>query len=538
MTFPEAFAALSAACLCATLASCAPATPADTRRGPTPVGSVAGAAGIGTGPGVVAGSSAMPGMSMIQPRAGSAAAAAGFGPGGAAAPVGLAGVGGVNSGRAGSGGAVGAVPPTGGATSSPPVSCAQPLGPYKVTASMLDASFVPAAAGNNWGGAGDQDVRTMVAVDPATNKVYVGWSQSDGQALASMIAAEGGAASAAIKIPNSVLGGLAVTKDGLGALLYDPNPSVDQRLWAAVKRVSFTGDAKFSTDLFRSANLTDDMTKGNPARGRLSYIENTDVLVAYFGHMQLLQGVRHQGGYFATLSASGAQTVLSGWFGSHNLDQRLLIDGTHAAALSLGDAYPKGFYFSFSERPQTKVIYTVAVSGDGAANGQVGGLTVLSDVLVASFVTDRSIAPTVTAGDWPNIDATISMQIRNGATNGTDVGLLVFPKTAVPAAEVAPIWVNLQPASGAHIASLKTVRYGSGDALLLAWAETTGTWTSKTATYYTMVVDRSGAVCQAKQKLEPGFELSYDDMVRRSDGAIVWANGLGNRVHVVTLTPQ
>jgi hypothetical protein len=27
-------------------------------------------------------------------------------------------------------------------------------------------------------------------------------------------------------------------------------------------------------------------------------------------------------------------------------------------------------------------------------------------------------------------------------------------------------------------------------------------------------------------------------MVRRSDGAIVWANGLGNRVHVVTLTPQ
>jgi hypothetical protein len=378
-------------------------------------------------------------------------------------------------------------------------------------------------------------MRAMVAVDSA-NKVYAGVSVQNGSSFSTVIAAEGSTAADMIALSDAILGGLAATKDGLGALLYDPK-TVDQRLWAQVKRLAPDGTEKFRTDLFRSANLTDDMTRGNPARGRLGYVAGTDELVAYFGHMQMLQGVRHQGGYLAKVSASGAQTVLSGWFGSHNIDQRLVVDGTRVAVLGLGDAYPVGYFFSFLESPNTNVIYTVAGNGQGDANGQIGGMFALSDVIVASFVTDRSIAQTLSAGTWPNIDQNVAMQIAQGAINGTDVGFLLIPKTALPSGDLKPVWVDIAPSSGAHVAYLKSVQYGSGDLILLAWAELTGSQFAPTTTYYTMVVDRTGATCQPKQALDITNGFAYDDMVRRSDGRIVWANGQGGRVNIVTLTP-
>ena len=294
---------------------------------------------------------------------------------------------------------------------------------------------------------------------------------------------------------------------------------------------------KFSTDLFRSANLTDDMTRGNPARGRLGYLPGTDELVAYFGHMEMLQSVRHQGGYVAKVSATGTQSVLNGWFGSHNIDQRLVIDGTRAAVLGLGDAYPVGFFFSFLDNLNTNVVYTVAGNGQGDANGQVGGMFALSDVIVASFVTDKSISQTLSAGTWPNIDMTIANQIAQGAIDGTDVGFLLIPKTALPAGDLTPVWVNVTPSSGAHIAYLKSVQYGSSDLILLAWQELTGSQFAPTSAFYTMVVDRTGAICQPKQPLDALYGFAYDDMFRRPDGTVVWANGQGGRANIVTLTP-
>ena len=136
----------------------------------------------------------------------------------------------------------------------------------------------------------------------------------------------------------------------------------------------------------------------------------------------MLQGVRHQGGYLARLGASGVQTVVNGWFGSHDIDQRLVTDGTRVAVLGLGDAYPVGYFFSFLENVNTNVVYTVAADGQGDANGQIGGMFALEDVIVASFVTDRSIAQTLSAGTWPNIDQTVASQIAQGAITGTDVG--------------------------------------------------------------------------------------------------------------------
>ena len=415
-----------------------------------------------------------------------------------------------------------------------PASCSAAANAYTVSATTLDSSVVPVQVPNYWGGTGTPEMRAMVAVD-STNKVYGGFIVQNGSSYSTVIAAEGSTAGNMITLPSAVLGGLATTSDGLGALLYDAS-TVDQRLWAQVKRLAPDGTEKFSTDLFRSTDLMADMSRGNPARGRLGYLSGTDELIAYFGHMQMLQGVRHQGGYVAQLSASGTQTVLNGWFGSHNIDQRLVVDGTNVGVLGLGDAYPVGFFFSFLSALNTNVVYTVAGNGQGDANGQIGGMFALSDVIVASFVTDKSISQTLSAGTWPNLDQNIAMQIANGAINGTDVGLLLIPKGSTPAS-VTPVWVNVMPSSGAHIRYLKSVQYGSSDLILLAWEELTGNQFAPTSTFYTMVVDRTGATCQPKQQLDAANGFTYDDIVRRPDGAVVWANGQGGKAHIVTLIP-
>jgi hypothetical protein len=475
-----------------------------------------GSAGTGLAPQQMAGVGSGP------PAAGSGAAIGGG--------AGLSAAGGSGAPAAGSGATVPVGPL--------PASCMEAANPYTLQTTSLDASFVPASVGNFWGGAGDPALRAMVTVDPSTQRVFVGITRKDSMGFSAVVSAENGAVGDALVVPNAILGGLAATKDGLGVLLYDPNASVDMRMWAAVKRVSAAHMELFSTELFHSANLMDDKTKGNPARGRLGYVTSTDELVAYFGHMQMLQGVRHQGGYIATLSPTGVQKVNGDWFGSHNLDQRLvMVDDAKPAVFGLGDAYPRGYFFSFTARANPFVVYRVAASGDGAANGQVGSMIMLSDTILASFVTDKSIGQDLSAGEWPNIDATISMQIRTAATNGKDVGLLLIPKAGATA-EIAPVWVDLQVGAGARLSNLKSVRYGKGDLILMAWSEDTGNAFAPVSKFYTMVVDRTGAPCQPKKALDAMQGFTYDDLLRKPDGTVVWANGVGNVVHVVTLTPH
>jgi hypothetical protein len=353
-----------------------------------------------------------------------------------------------------------------------------------------------------------------------------------------VIAPVGGAA---ITVPDAVNAGITVTNDGLALLLFDPNTSVDARAWAAVRRVRADGSEVFQTDLFRSPNLDDVGTKGAPSTSRLGYVSGTDQVVAYFAHTQRYDdGVRHQGGYLATLDASGEQTVLSGWFGSHNLDQRLLTDAQGGAVLGLGDAYPEGIFFSFLEaRPDTEVLYALASAGNGATNGQLGGMVDLGDEILLPFITNRSIPQDLDAGTWPDIDDTIAQQIRDAAATGTDMGLLRVPKTGMnPDAELEATWLAPAPAMGARLESLKAARYGEGNMILLAWAESTGSNRQATRQYFTMVVDREGAVCQPKTPLAAEFSFtSGDDILRRSDGAIVWATLQGSAVSLVTLTP-
>jgi hypothetical protein len=270
---------------------------------------------------------------------------------------------------------------------------------------------------------------------------------------------------------------------------------------------------------------------------RFAYVPGTDELIAYFGHTELIQGVRHQGGYLATLDASGSQDVLSDWFGSHNLDQRLLVRGDEVALLGLGDAYPKGVFFSFASDPSTDVIYAMASNGTGATNGQLGGIVDLGDELVVPFITNRSLAQDLDAGTWPDIDETIADQIAEGANNGTDLGLLRVPSSGASGA-LMPVWLEPARSADARLVSLKSARYGEGGLVLVVWGEATGGSRNATTTYFTMIVDREGAVCQPKTALPPMLApTSGDDIVRRSDGSIVWANAEAGPPTIVTLTP-
>jgi hypothetical protein len=343
-------------------------------------------------------------------------------------------------------------------------------------------------------------------------------------------------------IADSVVGGVAATASGAGALVFDPNETADERLWAKVVRAAADGSGLVETDLFRSPNLDDLDTKGAPRSGRLGYISSGDLLVPYFGHTQRYDdGVRHPGGYLATVDAPGTQELLDGWFGSHNLDQRLVAYADGAAVIGLGDAYPEGIFFSYvGEDASPEVLFALAAAGNGATNGQLGGIVDLGDALVIPFVTNNSIPQDLDAGTWPDIDDVIADQIRDAAANGTDLGLLVLPKSGEnPDSELTATWLDAGRPEGARLESLKSARYGTGDLVLLAWVEATGNGNSGAGQMFTMVIDREGAICQPKTALaaEYGFSAG-DDIVSGPDGKIRWANrSASGGIQLVTLTP-
>jgi len=498
------------------LAACGP----DDAGGGAPNGGAGGepTGGVGGATGGSGGSAGAAGASM-----------AGSGGSNVGGIGGAAGAAGGSTGGAGSGGAAGEPP-------EPPASCGDASRAYTVASTMLDASFVVAEADRFWGGGAP---RTPVAVDPDSGEVFVAFTRAEGDARSVVIAAEGGAAADAISIPDAVIGGVAVTNDGVAALVFDPNSDVDMRMWAAVARFGADGMELFNTDLFRSPNLEDEGTKGAPSTARLGYVASSDVLIPYFGHTQRYDdGVRHQGGYLATVSGSGEQELLEGWFGSHNLDQRMLIDGDRVAVLGLGDAYPKGIFFSYIDNPRTHVIYRLAADGVGTTNGQLGGLVDMGDAILSPFITNRSVAQDLDAGQWPDIDEMISMQISEAAAMGTDMGILPIPKSDLPDGDLEPVWLMPDAGAGARLGRLKSARYGTAELIFVAWAEITGSDRSPTYTYYTMVVDRDGAVCQPKTQLDPAHAFNAgDDIVAKPDGSLIWANVQNDQVHIVTLTP-
>lgn len=494
-----------------------------------PLAGAAGSAGVdtaGNGPG-----------SLPIAGAGGTGAAAGAGADPAAGgDPGTAAVGaeaGAAAGAVAEAGTAGAdVPPV-----TPPASCGEAAMPYEIVATPLDTALVPGAPPRSWAG---EQARVPVTV-AADGTVYVGFTRAGGTGTEAVVVRADATAADAMVLADAALGGIAATSDGVGALLFDPNDDVNARVWTAVARLGADGSERFRTDLFRSPNLDDEGTKGGASAGRIAYVADTDALVVHFGHTERYSdGVRHQGGYLATLDAAGAQSVISDWYGSHNLEQRLLVRAGRIAALGVGDAFPKGIFFNYldagARRLQPFVIYRVAADGVGAANAKLGGMVDLGAEIVVPFITNLSISQDLDAGPWPDTDETISMQIRDAAAAGTDLGLMHVTDTQ-PTAELTPVWLDAQPTAGAHLGRLKSARYGA-DMVLLAWAELSGSAFNPVATYYTMVVDRDGGVCQPKTALPAGQGFAGgDDLIEAPDGSIVWANAEGSGIQLLRLLP-
>lgn len=421
-----------------------------------------------------------------------------------------------------------------------PSSCSTAQAAYQISSVKLESAIGPIATSSGWGA---PRAALPVAVDPSSSKLYVGFTKKSSGTTSANIVAEDGAVGSVISVPNAAGGSIAVTSDGFAMMLFDPADE-SARLWAAVARLNRDGAVKFQTDLFRSTNLTDEGTKGEPSTNRLVYTSD-DQLFAYFEHSERINSVRHFGGYLAAVDGSGKQKVLSDWFGSHNLDQRAIADGNQAVTLGLGDAFPKGIIFeavTATDQPRAESAYLLAANGVGTTNGQLGGIADAGTAYLVPFVTNTSLAQDFDAGEWPNTDDAKSEQIVAAAEKGTDVGLLTVKKgSSLPPAGLTATFLDVrrgvEMGGDTSISSLKIARYGSGFFLLI-WKESLGAGRNPTAKFFTMVIDADGAVCQAKTELSPEYQvMAGDDIVARPDGRISWANYQGNQISVVTLTP-
>lgn len=407
------------------------------------------------------------------------------------------------------------------------------------TAGIASVLVVPDAAPASRSGFGsDWFSVNPVAVAPDGDRVFVGYNDEDAPSVGVLVGTDG----TRIELPGAVVAGVAVTSDGVAALLFDPNESVDDRVWAAVARFDTSGAELFRTELFHSPNLEDVGSKGAPSTSRLGYLVESDTLVAYFAHTQRYDdGVRHQGGYLASVDAAGEQEVLNDWFGSHNLDQRLGVDGTSAYLLGLGDAYPEGIFFAATEeggRMNPRVILPLASAGNGATNGQLGGIVDLGSELLIPFITNQSVPPDLDAGTWPDIDDEIANRIREAASHGTDIGVLRLDKGALPASDTTldVTWLDVGRSEDTSLASLKSAALGDGTALLM-WAESTGSGRTRSSEYLTLVLASDGSVAIPKASLADVYAFSAgDDIVPRGAG-VVWASAQSDGIHLVSYNP-
>jgi hypothetical protein len=90
-------------------------------------------------------------------------------------------------------------------------------------------------------------------------------------------------------------------------------------------------------------------------------------------------GVRHQAGFIGFLNEKGKQQPGgSGWFYSHNFDQRLIVADSDFCALAHGDAFPRALGFSRWSSSGNKLAdetyHTIpGESGENVTNCQTGG---------------------------------------------------------------------------------------------------------------------------------------------------------------------
>ncbi|HEX2879889.1 MAG TPA: hypothetical protein VHO25_10195 [Polyangiaceae bacterium] len=298
-----------------------------------------------------------------------------------------------------------------------------------------------------------------------------------------------------------------------------------------VAKLDGLGGTSWDTLLFGDQDNNADETKGDPAGAAssiLGYDPMNDVLVLYLGHSMMWTPTRHQAGYFRLLNPASGDVLPpagddiihfgSGWFYSHNFNQRLIIDDGDYYVLAHGDAYARQLGFarwSFSGYTDDNATdfdepyWVIAgAEGDNNTNAQTGQFVKLADGRFA-------IAHTTSEG-----------------RNARDVRLVVADGGNGMADTAGAVWLTENPA-GTHATMAKVALLG--EYVLVTYA----LWTedSHDLAWHAAILDSSLATVVAPSALTgvqfvdsaPLFQFVGGPHA----GSVGWVSG--NAAHTLTV---
>ena len=327
--------------------------------------------------------------------------------------------------------------------------------------------------------------------------IHILQSSADGQELTPSFISGAGALLGATRLPDDMGYVIGYCKD-------NSHGNKNSEYWVA--RVGLDGSEIFNTRIFGEKNHKEMNSKGGPGgagTARIAYNPKSKTIAFYLANNQLFSdGVRHQGGYVGFLDEKGKKLPGgSGWFYSHNFDQRLIFANGEFCALAHGDAYPRALGFSRWPGSGGKAIANQTYhsiegeSGANATNCQTGGLVAL-----------------------PNRKFGVVFASANGR-EGHDVCVLILDENGKTTKEK---WLT-EFKEGGFGAYPRIARDGKN--IFVAWHESSGMQQIVLDTSLNVVTPQS---TNTSAKLSP-----YDDLYTLDDGAIVWAVPAGgNKIRV------
>lgn len=298
-----------------------------------------------------------------------------------------------------------------------------------------------------------------------------------------------------------------------------------------VAKLDGQGGSAWDTLLFGDQDNNADETKGDPAGAAssiLGYDPMHDVLVLYLGHSMMWTPTRHQAGYFRLLNPASGDVLPpagddiihfgSGWFYSHNFNQRLIIDGGDYYVLAHGDAYARQLGFArwsfdgYSNDNGTDFDepYWVIAGGEGDnnTNAQTGQFVKLSD---GRFVIAHTTSEGRNARD-------LRLVAADGGNGTADMG--------------GAVWLTENPA-GTHATMAKVALLG--EYVLVTYAA----WTedSHDLTWHSAILDNTLATVVAPAEL-PGVQFVdsaplFHFAAGPNAGSVGWVSG--NAAHTLTV---
>ena len=327
--------------------------------------------------------------------------------------------------------------------------------------------------------------------------IHIMQCSADGQELTPSFITGAGALLGATRLPDEMGYAIGYCKD-------NSHGNKNSEYWVA--RISLDGSEIFKTRIFGEKNHKEVNSKGGPGgagTARIAYNPKSKTIAFYLANNQLFNdGVRHQGGYVGFLNEKGKKLPGgSGWFYSHNFDQRLIFANGEFCALAHGDAYPRALGFSRWPGSGGKAIANQtyhAIEGESGANVtncQTGGLLAL-----------------------PNRKFGVVFASANGR-EGHDVCILILDENGKTTKEK---WLTKHK-EGGYSAYPRIARDGKN--IFVAWHEYDGMKQIVLSSSLDIVTPQS---TNTSAKLSP-----YDDLYTLDDGAIVWAVPAGgNKIRV------